>query len=53
MLGVFDGLDNYANEPKDGSVIGKVVHQESQGEVVFEVEAMRVQLTAGGERSEL
>ncbi|KAF1354326.1 hypothetical protein EJ07DRAFT_35724, partial [Lizonia empirigonia] len=50
--GVFEGLDKYSNEPKDGSVIGKVLHSEDAGTVEFTVEALRVALPAGGERSE-
>lgn len=50
---MFDGLENYSNEPKDGSVIGKVSHSEEKGKVEFTVEALRVVLQAGGERSEL
>ncbi|KAF9691768.1 hypothetical protein EKO04_010205 [Ascochyta lentis] len=51
--GVFDGLEPYSNEPKDGSVIGKVSHVQDGEEVEFTVEALRVALQAGGERSEL
>jgi hypothetical protein len=50
---VFDDLATYSNEPKDGTVIGKVSHKEvGKGEVEFTVEALRVQLKEG-ERDEL
>jgi hypothetical protein len=40
---VFDDLENYANEPKDGAVVGKVTHSEAgKGEVQFTVEALLV-----------
>jgi hypothetical protein len=52
-VGVFDDLATYSNEPKDGTVIGKVSHKEvGKGEVEFTVEALRVQLKEG-ERDEL
>ncbi|KZM21241.1 uncharacterized protein EKO05_0011541 [Ascochyta rabiei] len=51
--GVFDGLETYSNEPKDGSVIGKVSHTEDAEEAEFTVEALRVTLRDGAERSEL
>lgn len=51
--GVFESLDKYSNEPKDGSVIGKVSHNEDSGTVEFTVEALRVALPADGDRSEL
>jgi hypothetical protein len=51
--GVFDDLATYSNEPKDGTVIGKVSHKDmGEGEVEFTVEALRVQLKEG-ERDEL
>lgn len=34
-------------------MVGKVAHNEKDGEVEFTVEALRVALAAGGERSEL
>ncbi|KAF1847577.1 uncharacterized protein K460DRAFT_279393 [Cucurbitaria berberidis CBS 394.84] len=41
--GVFDDLENYANEPKDGGVIGKVAHTNTgDKEVKFTVEALQV-----------
>jgi hypothetical protein len=50
---VFNDLATYSNEPKDGTVIGKVSHKEvGKGEVEFTVEALRVQLKEG-ERDEL
>jgi hypothetical protein len=40
---VFDDLDNYSNEPKDGAVVGKVTHSPSgKNEVQFTVEALQV-----------
>jgi hypothetical protein len=53
VVGVFDGLESYSNEPADGKTIGRVGHKEKDGEVEFTVEALQVKLTAGGERSEL
>jgi hypothetical protein len=39
----FDDLENYANEPRDGAVVGKVTHSEAgKGEVDFTVEALVV-----------
>jgi hypothetical protein len=50
---VFDDLATYSNEPKDGTVIGKVSHVDAgEGKVEFTVEALRVQLKEG-ERDEL
>lgn len=44
---VFDDVDNYSNEPKDGAVIGKVTHSKSgKREVQFTVEALQVQKKA-------
>jgi hypothetical protein len=41
--GVFDDLENYENEPRDGAVIGKVTHTKTgDKEVKFTVEAMLV-----------
>ncbi|KAJ4343713.1 hypothetical protein N0V95_006543 [Ascochyta clinopodiicola] len=51
--GVFDGLEAYSNEPRDGAVIGKVTNVQNGEEVEFTVEALRVKLRDGGERSEL
>ncbi|KAF1829541.1 hypothetical protein BDW02DRAFT_535995 [Decorospora gaudefroyi] len=46
--GVFDDLENYSNEPKDGAVIGKVTHTNTgEKEVKFTVEAMQVKAKAG------
>jgi hypothetical protein len=56
VLGVFEGLESYANEPADGKTIGKVSHKVvGEKEVEFTVEAMVVKMKAegGGERSEL
>ena len=56
FLGVFEGLESYANEPADGKTIGKVSHKVvGEGEVETTVEAMVVKkkATEGGERSEL
>lgn len=57
-VGVFDGLEDYANEPADGATIGKVTHKETgDKEVEFTVEALMIgkkgQAKDGGERSEL
>lgn len=55
-VGVFEGLESYANEPADGKTIGKVSHKVvGEKEVEFTVEAMVVKIKAegGGERSEL
>lgn len=55
-VGVFEGLESYANEPADGKTIGKVSHKVvGEKEVEFTVEAMVVKMKAegGGERSEL
>jgi hypothetical protein len=42
--GVFDGLESYSNEPRDGAVIGKVSHTNTgDKEVRFTVEALKVQ----------
>lgn len=42
-VGVFEDLDRYANEPRDGAVIAKVVHAKTGAkEVTFTVEAMLV-----------
>ena len=47
MLGVFDDLENYSNEPKDGAVIGKVMHTNTgEKEVKFTVEALQVKAKA-------
>jgi hypothetical protein len=54
--GVFDDLENYFNEPRDGAVIGKVSHTNiGEKEVKFTVEAMQVKAKAGesDERDEL
>ena len=56
FVGVFEGLESYANEPADGKTIGKVSHKVvGEKEVEFTVEAMVVKTKAkeGGERSEL
>jgi hypothetical protein len=43
LIGVFDDLEKYANEPRDGAVIGKVRHTRTgDKEVRFTVEAMVV-----------
>jgi hypothetical protein len=40
---VFDDLENYSNEPRDGAIVGKVTHSEAgKGEVQFTVEALVV-----------
>lgn len=55
-VGVFEGLESYANEPADGKTIGKVSHKVvGEKEVEFTAEAMVVKMKAegGGERSEL
>ncbi|KAH8702895.1 hypothetical protein GQ44DRAFT_631008 [Phaeosphaeriaceae sp. PMI808] len=40
---VFDDLENYSNEPKDGAVIGKVTHSPAgKNEVQFTVEALQI-----------
>ena len=41
--GIFDDLENYATEPKDGVVLGRVDHKkkEKQG-VVVTIEAFQV-----------
>jgi len=50
--GVFDGLESYSNEPRDGAVIGKVGHTNTgEKEVRFTVEALKVK--AKSERNEL
>lgn len=53
--GVFDDLENYSNEPKDGVVIGKVQHTNTgDKEVRFTVEAMQIKSrNAAGEKQEL
>ena len=49
VLGVFDDLDNYSNEPKDGAVIGKVAHTNTgDKEVKFTVEALQVKAKTAG-----
>ncbi|KAH9866519.1 hypothetical protein J1614_008209 [Plenodomus biglobosus] len=41
--GVFDDLENYSNEPRDGAVIGKIQHTNTgEKEVKFTIEAMLV-----------
>ena len=46
--GVFDGLENYSNEPKDGAVIGKISHTNTgDKEVKFTVEALKVKAKDG------
>ncbi|KAF1942787.1 hypothetical protein EJ02DRAFT_502514 [Clathrospora elynae] len=46
--GVFDDLETYSNEPKDGAVIGKVSHTNiGEKEVRFSVEALQVKAKAG------
>ncbi|KAG9189471.1 hypothetical protein G6011_06339 [Alternaria panax] len=46
--GVFDGLESYSNEPKDGAVIGKVSHTNTgDKEVRFTVEALKVKAKDG------
>lgn len=41
--GVFDDLENYSNDPKDGFVIGKVAHSnQGKNKVEFTVEALQV-----------
>jgi hypothetical protein len=48
--GVFDDLENYSNEPKDGAVIGKVSHTNvGEKEVRFTVEALQVKASGGSE----
>ena len=48
--GVFDDLENYSNEPKDGAVIGKVSHTNiGDKEVKFTVEALQVKAKGGSE----
>jgi hypothetical protein len=56
LLGAFEELEKYANEPADGKTIGKVSHKVvGEGEVEFTVEAMVVKkkVEGAGERSEL
>lgn len=53
---MFDDLDNYANEPKDGAVVGKITHSsEGKNEVRFTVEALQVRRKgkAPGRKEEL
>jgi hypothetical protein len=46
--GVFDGLEKYSNEPKDGAVIGKISHTNTgDKEVKFTVEALKVKAKDG------
>lgn len=46
--GVFDDLEKYSNEPRDGAVIGKVQHTNTDDkEVKFTVEAMLVKKKVG------
>ena len=46
-VGVFEGLESYANEPADGKTIGKVSHKVvGEKEVEFTVEAMVVKIKA-------
>lgn len=46
---MFDDLENYSNEPKDGAVIGKVTHVNTgKNEVKFTVEALQVKARASG-----
>lgn len=54
-VGVFDDLEIYSNEPKDGAVIGKVTHTNTgEKEVRFTIEAMQVKAKKGEEtRDEL
>lgn len=41
--GIFDDLENYSNEPKEGAVIGKVSHTNTgDKQVKFTVEALQV-----------
>ena len=53
--GVFEGLEQYSNEPEDGKVVGKVKHESAgEKEVRFTVEAMVVKSKGGeGEKVEL
>ncbi|KAJ4363447.1 hypothetical protein N0V83_009740 [Neocucurbitaria cava] len=47
--GVFDDLENYSNEPKDGAVIGKVMHTNTgEKQVKFTVEALQVKAKKTG-----
>lgn len=40
---MFEDLENYSNEPRDGAVIGKVAHTNTgEKEVRFTVEALQV-----------
>ncbi|KAF2845559.1 hypothetical protein T440DRAFT_264093 [Plenodomus tracheiphilus IPT5] len=51
--GVFDDLENYSNEPRDGAVIGKVQHTNTgEKEVKFTVEAMLVKKKSDAEGEE-
>ncbi|KAF2126272.1 hypothetical protein P153DRAFT_298418 [Dothidotthia symphoricarpi CBS 119687] len=51
--GAFAGLEEYANEPRDGAVIGKVDYKKTgEREVEFSVEGLKVQEKEGG-RQEL
>ncbi|KAI8941907.1 hypothetical protein NX059_000021 [Plenodomus lindquistii] len=53
VIGVFDDLENYSNEPRDGAVIGKVKHRKTgEKEVEFTVEAMVVKRKGGVEGEE-
>ncbi|KAF2465703.1 uncharacterized protein BDR25DRAFT_238955 [Lindgomyces ingoldianus] len=52
--GVFDDLENYSNEPKDGVVIARLEHKKTgEKEVEVTIEAMQVKKAAEQKRDEL
>ena len=46
LLGLFEDLENYSNEPKDGVVIGRLSHKQVKNEVEVAIEAFQVKKTA-------
>ncbi len=53
MTGIFDDLENYATEPRDGVVLGRVEHKKSgKHDVEVTIEAFQVKRTETG-RDEL
>jgi hypothetical protein len=55
LIGVFDDLENYSNEPKDGVVIARMEYKSTGDKAVeVKIEAMQVKKeTTGRERDEL
>jgi hypothetical protein len=53
VLGLFEDLENYSNEPKNGAVVGRVSHtKKGDNEVQITIEAFQV-VNAEQKRDEL